>query len=234
MLNVLSIDWDYFIDASGLYRDRHFPDIPNEDYPKSLQDAIWTSRYAEDDTLLKVGINPAVYGLVERLAYIPYMYVCDSHKWAYTFAIQRLRETGNKRFNFLNIDFHSDCRKDSKKLDCGNWYSILMNEYRGKWNWIGWPDSYKVGKPRKLQFSTVLDVNEINSTSWDMLFVCRSDMWSLPHLDNEFTKIFKPLMDSKTGQVQKGIWDSRYDRLHNDIEGLKIALDDWKRGMQKK
>lgn len=74
----------------------------------------------------------------------------------------------------------------------------------------------------------------IDETPWDMLFVCRSDMWSLPHLDNEFTKIFKPLMDDKSGQVQKGVWDSRYDRLHNDIEGLKIALDDWKRGMQKK
>lgn len=233
MLNVLSIDWDYFIDADGAYRNDHFPDIPNEDYAKSLQDAIWVSRYAEDDTLLKVGVNPAVYKLVERLAYVPYMCVCDSHKYAYTFGIQRLRETGNKRFNFLNIDFHSDCRKDSKKLDCGNWYSILMSEYRGQWNWIGWPDSYTKGKPRKLKFTTYFDIDEIDETPWDMLFVCRSDMWSLPHLDNEFTKVFKPLMDEKTGQVQKGIWDSRYDRLHNDIEGLKIALADWRRGVRK-
>ena len=98
--------------------------------------------------MLKVRVNPTVYALVERLAYVPYMCVCDSHKYAYTFSIQRLHETKEKQFNFLNLDFHSDCRKDSKKLDCGNWYSILMSEYRGQWNWIGWPDSYTKGKEK--------------------------------------------------------------------------------------
>ncbi len=233
MLNVLSIDWDYFVDANGQYRFEHFPDIPNEKYPQSLQDAIWISRYAEDDSLFKVGVKPAVYALVKRLNYIPYICVCDSHKYAYTFGIQRLRETGNTQFNFLNIDFHSDCRKDTEALDCGNWYSLLMNEYKGKWNWIGWPDSYKVGKPRKLNFTAAFDLSKIDKVAWDMLFICRSNMWSPPHLDDEFTKIFKPLIANKDGQIQKGIWDSRYDRLRNDIERLKVALNDWKKDTEK-
>ena len=161
--------------------------------------------------MLKVGINPLAYDIayaLEDMEDIPYIVVCDSHKWAYTFTVQRLQETGNKQVNLFNIDFHSDCRNNIKTLDCGNWLSLLMNEYRGKWRWLGWKDSYKVDKPRKL--------------------------WSLPHLDEVFTDVFQPVVDGRNGQVQKGIWDSRYDRLHNDIEGLKIALDDWKRGMQKK
>jgi len=233
MFNVLSIDWDYFIDADGEYRVRHFPDIPNENYPKSIQDAIWTSRYAEDDTLLRVGIKSSIYELVERLDYIPYVCVCDSHKYAYIFGVQRLLETKEKQFNFLNIDFHSDCREDYGKLDCGNWYSFLMKEYRGKWAWVGWPDSYKENKSRKLHFTDVLDIDAIDRTTWDMLFICRSDMWSLPHLDNEFTHIFKPLIEGKDGQIQKGIWNSRYDRLQKDIISLKTVLTEWKSNVRK-
>ena len=237
MLNVLSIDWDYFINANGQWRYDHFPDIPNENYAQSLQDAIWASRYAEDDELLKVGINPLAYDIayaLEDMEDIPYIVVCDSHKWAYTFTVQRLQETGNKQVNLFNIDFHSDCRNNIKTLDCGNWLSLLINEYRGKWQWLGWKDSYKGDKPRKLKFLTGFNMSMITETKWDLVFICRSNMWSLPHLDEVFTDVFQPVVDGRNGQVQKGIWDSRYDRLHNDIEGLKIALDDWKRGMQKK
>ena len=232
MLNVLSIDWDYFIDADGKWRYDHFPDIPNEDYAQSLQYAIWASRYAEDKELIKIGINPLAYDiayLLEDMDDIPYIVVCDSHKYAYTFTVQRLKETGNKQVNLLNIDFHSDCRDNLKKLDCGNWLSVLMSEYRGKWHWLGWKDSYKAHKPRKLKFLSEFHSFMIMETAWDLVFICRSNMWSPPHLDKDFTDVFQPVVDGRDGQVQKGIWDSRYDRLLPDIETLEKSLNDWKK-----
>ena len=121
MLNVLSIDWDYFVDADAIERSKHFPDIPNEKYLPVLQDTIWTSRYAEDDSLLNIGVKPVAYSVadaLEEMEDIPLVVVCDSHKWAYTFTVQRLQETGNKQINLLNLDFHHDCRRAGAHRQC--------------------------------------------------------------------------------------------------------------------
>ena len=107
-----------------------------------------------------------------------------------------------------------------------------MNEYRGKWRWLGWKDSYKGDKPRKLKFLTGFDMSMITDVKWDLVFICRSNMWSLPHLDEKFTDVFQPVVDGRNGQIQKGIWDSRYEKLLPDIENLKKALEDWKRGLR--
>ena len=232
MLNVLSIDWDYFVDADAIERSKRFPDIPNEKYLPVLQDTIWTSRYAEDDSLLNIGVKPVAYSVadaLEEMEDIPLVVVCDSHKWAYTFTVQRLQETGNKQINLLNLDFHHDCRGDIKELDCGNWVSVLMSEYRGKWRWVGWKDSYKTGKPRNLKFLTGFDMSMIMDIQWDLVFICRSNMWSPPHLDDVFTDVFQPVTDRRYCHIQKGIWDSRYERLTENINGLKQALADWKK-----
>ena len=230
MLNVLSIDWDYFIDANALQRLEHFPDVPNENYAQSVKDAIWTSRYADDGELLKIGINPVAYDVAYALESmdVPFTVVCDSHKWAYTFIMEQLKETGNKQVNLLNLDYHHDCRSDIKELDCGNWLSVLMSKCRGKWRWLGWKDSYRPGKPRKLQFMTEFNKDLIKNTPWDMVFICRSDMWSPPHLDELFTDVFQDVTTDKYCKVQKGIWDSRYsEELKKDADELKKAIADW-------
>lgn len=224
MLNVLSIDWDYFVDADADFRLTHFPDIPNENYPSSLQDVIWVSRYANDTALEKVGVDPAVRKVVQCLDKIPYIYVADSHKYAYVFVVQQLIQRGEGQVNLLNVDFHHDCRKDNDALDCGNWLSMLMKEYKGKYAWIGRKDSYLVGKPKKLAFRNRLDLSMLSRTEWDMLFVCRSDMWSPPHLDKEFTDIFRPLIDGKDGEIEHGIWDGRYGKMQNGIAEMRSVI----------
>lgn len=211
MLNVLSVDWDYFIEADAVYRGLCFPDIPSEKYPESIQNFIWTSRYAEHPELADIGINPLACRLAKQVSSVPYICVCDSHKWAYPLIMRTLRERGGNRVNLLNIDFHHDCREDIRELDCGNWLSILMGGYKGNYRWLGRKDSYRLGKPKQLEFLSEYASCRIADTPWDVLFICRSDMWSPPHLDNEFTKAFKPLTADRDGLVQQEIWNSRYD-----------------------
>ena len=226
MFHVLSIDWDYFIHADGEERLAHFPDIPSEKYPKELQNIIWKSRYSSDDDLLKIGYDPFVHEIVEKLFYVPRVIVADSHKWIVPYSLQAKA----KQFHILNIDFHSDFRDDTESLDCGNWLSILMGQYGGKYEWLGWKDSYKRGIPKRLRYFTdrAEAVRLIDSTVWDMLFICRSDMWSPPHLDNDFTRVFQPLVQDSvvTGEIQQGIWESRYDeKFRSDVDKMRNTME---------
>ena len=235
MLRVLSVDWDYFINASAQERAEHFPDVPDEGYSKSLQDVIWTSRYSEDNYLLSIGVDPLVERLAADIKYIPYVVIADSHRWMYQFTVRMLQEKKEEELHIFNIDFHSDCRDDLDKLDCGNWYSHLMSKYHGFFFWLGRKDSYIVKKPRKLRFQTDYNQAGIASVQWDMLFVCRSDMWSPPHLDNEFIRIFKPLIKGKDGSVQHGIWESRYtDKMQKDAEVLRKDLVVFRKSIRQK
>lgn len=222
MLNFLSVDWDYFIGADNQQRLLHFPDTPNENYPKYLQDFIWHSRYADDSEIEKIAVNPLAYKFADMVRYVPKVCVCDSHKYAYTFALMELTERNEKSINLLNIDFHSDWRKDEKDLDCGNWLTWLMKQIKGNYTWLGYKDSY-YPRPKELKFLTDFNRCRIDKTKWDVLFICRSDMWSPPHLDEKFTKIFKPIVDSKDGVVQCGIWESRYNLKAIEIQRKMLA-----------
>ena len=231
VFNVLSIDWDYFINVDGTFRYHHFPDMPNEKYPKQMQNVVWTSRYSEDDEILKVGYNPVVHDIMRLIGEVPFVVVAESHRWIYTYLVQRLRLAGKKEISLLNLDFHSDFREGAAELDCGNWLSILMEQHKGDYRWLGWEDSYRDNIPKRLEFFTDVEraKREIKDTAWDMLFICRSDMWSPPHLDAAFTNVFKPFIDGCNGDIQKGIWDSRYDdEMKKNIQSLKKAMDDFR------
>jgi len=233
VFNILSIDWDYFIEADGSFRACHFPDIPNEKYPKSLQHVIWVNRYACDPELAKVGYKPIATKFVQLIKSVPFVVVAESHKYAYTYVVQKMRECHAKRVNLLNIDFHSDFRSDADELDCGNWLSVLMSEYKGNYEWLGWKDSYLNDIPKWLKFFTNEQkaLSEIANTPWDMVFICRSDMWSPPHLDDAFTNIFKPFVDHFRSDVQQGIWSSRYDdKFQKEMLNMRCAMQEFRKG----
>lgn len=66
-LNVLSIDWDYFIDADIETRMQLFPDTPSEKYSVSLQNFIWSSRYSSEDDLIRVSVDESKLSILENL-----------------------------------------------------------------------------------------------------------------------------------------------------------------------
>ena len=228
MLNVLSIDWDYFVNATGNERALYFPDVPNENYGKSLQNSIWVSRYSQTDKLKEFEYNRNVHKLVDAIMYIKNVMIVDSHAEIYPFIKGLMDE--RTHVNLINIDYHSDYRKDIDKLDCGNWLSVLMEDYTGNYEWLGWEDSLTEGIPKKLhyriRFKSMMKI--INSTVWNAVFVCRSDMWSPPHLDASFTKAFRPLTEGmyKSVYVQDGIWETRYSKeMKKNIEEMKKIVD---------
>jgi hypothetical protein len=225
VLNVLSVDWDYFIDATDKDRLMYFPDVPNENYPKAIQDTIWSSLYANNDKLASFGVDPVVQTFLRELPPVSFVCMAESHKYAYPFIVDQMEARKENRINLLNIDFHSDCREDNETLDCGNWLSMLMNRYKGKYRWLGRKGSSLSLKPARLSFSTDYRSVGIAKTKWDVLFICRSDMWSPPHLDDSFTRCFRPLTKSVDGYVQQDIWQSRMEKMEKAVKQLKDVYE---------
>ena len=67
MLNILSIDWDYFFDATEDQRILLFPDDPNELFPDHAKKSIWASYYAKSEELEKIKVDPLIYKVVKAI-----------------------------------------------------------------------------------------------------------------------------------------------------------------------
>ncbi len=231
MLNVLSIDWDYFIDATFQQRYLLFPDVQREDFPDETIRLIWAGRYAQQEELEKIKIDPLVYKVVKTIKHIPKIIVGESHKFAYLFIKTVLKEEGEERLNLLNVDFHHDCYATGldgeDNLTCGNWLRKLMEEEKGSYVWLGRSDSDKKQKPKSLKFISNYNSANIEKTKWDMVYICRSDMWSPPHLDAEFIKVFMPLTEGKNrlygglNSVEDFVREDRYISLLGMIQKRK-------------
>jgi hypothetical protein len=143
-LKILSIDWDYFIDATENERMTIFPD-PHDDLPVSITTACWTSRYAENPigncrNLMEVGVNQK--RLQQMKNYLNLLskgrnpdikiMVTDSHKYIYQFISKTMMKHPEfpcvgVPIKLLNIDHHSDAYgiRDTEMPDCGNWVNYL-------------------------------------------------------------------------------------------------------------
>lgn len=197
---VLSIDWDYFVDASIDFKTLNFPDGGNENLPSSILDSVWMSRYGQsrelhkikEDSkeliklriLLKNSINPHTKVII-----------ADSHKDIYKY-IGELRET-NFPIELYNIDFHHDMYDfGNEEVDCGNWLRKFINaensSHFDKFMWIRREDSELSGE-ELLDDNSVVGIPSDMPDSFQLVFLCRSGVWSPPHLDSKFLSICRLL-----------------------------------------
>lgn len=226
-LNILSIDWDYFIDADNFTRSMMFPDAPNEKYSKDLQQTIWCSRYCNDE-LLKVGVNKEAVSRLKKLFrgpnFDPMMsMIVDSHRYCYEFVHSFMRHGIITNFNLVNFDYHHDVySNDPDGINCGNWVAKLIDEFpRSKFTWVHHENSDTYIDTPEYEKKIVLQtgIDHLKDYVWDAVFVCRSGMWSPPHLDKEFESIFKYLDERFNCYTEPEIFSTRYD--HDLKESVK-------------
>lgn len=202
-MRVLSVDWDYFINATLEQRLMMFPDGGNEKLPDSISDTIWAARYAEHKELSKIGLDKSGYNKLKKIIkrYCnsdTKVFIADSHSRAYDFI--RKYDTGGE-IDIVNIDFHHDyydCQSEvnnttEEDVNCGNWVRLLIdNDDRISYTWVCREDS---DLSERLEFSPnfcgykmIEDLLE-ESEPYDLLFICRSSVWSPPHLDYYFFQL---------------------------------------------
>ena len=194
-MKILSIDYDYFQKADKDTLRRCYPD--GVDLPPELSQAVWAAHYAvqkQKDLLDRVVLNEEEFSLAKEIilaqrADIPVMMTC-SHKHIYDFA-HRLADT-NERLEVVNVDMHHDFFNDNPQVDCGNWVGFLHKEYKHfKFGWVANPAGLDVYgfEQEETDLAIKTSLKGIQDKQFDALFLCRSDIWSVPHLDYGFEEL---------------------------------------------
>lgn len=234
MKRFLSIDWDFFIGATATQRALLFPDGGNENLHTTLRKYIWDSRYANPE-LSDIKVSSPDYLTLLKICreFDGQCLIADSHRFAYDFIMENT--TPDEEFEVYNIDFHHDLydyRTGDERVNCGNWGTILHEDRPNmKYVWVMREDSDPM---------TIGDV-EVDVERWypqsftsffksdfikefDYLYLCRSAMWSPPHLDPKFVWAAKILMKKCPTKYEQGIDKPRPYEIPTDFsEYLALA-----------
>lgn len=131
---VLSIDWDFFINATEKERIRLFP---CDDMYYDSEDIFdeWAEMYEEnEDELYDIDIKEKEYNYIfhklrELLIDNPdiKVVIADSHRHIYKH-IKNMQKESVYNLNLINIDFHHDCYS-SDEIGCESWVYHLIKEH---------------------------------------------------------------------------------------------------------
>lgn len=192
---VLSIDWDYFVEASHEERCFLFPDGGQESIGHLVSNMIWSHRFASARVFKEKGKIPRSlddlplkndFGVLERI--INYqdsstrVYIAESHATAY-YLIKDLSSSDN--IEIYNIDFHHDMYKikGSEELNCGNWICHVQRDFPNlKTFWVKDEHSEMKGG----EDIPLLTIEDLKYKKFDFIFLCKSSVWSPIHLDTYF------------------------------------------------
>lgn len=239
-INILSIDFDFFIHFSSQQAALYCPDSGIE-FPDELGLLCWMTKYAtaaSGDVDMAALLSPRVSDMEYVKAIIqnqndPFCMVCDSHANIVNFCLRLYQ--GNP-ITIYNIDAHHDgypmqkTEGDSAPYDCGNWASALLDmRVAEKVHWIApenephSPASNGMMDPRILTSLRLRDLDSV--PRFDGIFLCRSGSWSPPHLDTAFLELAHLLVQPEGGwecRLQKGILENRYNKdfLHG-VEDIR-------------
>ena len=234
-LNVLSIDWDYFIDATYDERLMSFPDGGNEAIGSGLSNYVWSMRYGDTRIQRDAGyINRAIEDMYIRLDELDIIkrailnvklstriVFADSHVDIYEFLTEK-QSVACRQFNIFNIDHHSDCYNIGGELNCGSWVNRLDDDsYISKYVWIKNEDSgeEKINTTLKnCKARETSNINTVDNVVWDYIFICRSSVWSPPHLDKHFNELYHFIAVQLGRNFNPDFFTDRYVPMVNEIE----------------
>ena len=196
---ILSIDYDFFQDATATEQVMLYPD--GHDFTKAeMRNFIWGRHYSNPDELMKIQINKKLIAemlliLSKQNKDIPVI-IRNSHVFAYQTAMF-LHEATQIKPDVYNIDMHHDMFNEGGmkgKVDCGNWLLTAKTEgYVNNITWIGRTASKELCPVNALSVKPDMiiydDLNLIKDMKFDAIFMCRSDMWTPPHLDEHFHQL---------------------------------------------
>lgn len=239
-IKVLSIDWDYFVDCPIDFKAANFPDGGNENLPEFVLDQVWMTRYGQCSKLKDVKMDISEMAKLRMmLKKIVNQYttvvIADSHKDIYKY-LEELRQT-NFPMDLYNIDFHHDVYDfQDDNVDCGNWLRLFMNAENGHdrdtFTWIRREDS-ELSRNEIIDDNSCVGIPRDISTPFQLIFLCRSGVWSPPHLDREFLSLCRFLnkLSNKVSVVDQKSIRNRYNRQFKDnveqyVDTVKKIMED--------
>lgn len=249
-LRVLSIDWDYLVNATMKERMTMFPDGGNENLPNGLLDYIWMNRYADYPKLSDIDVDKFALNYLKNFIQRhcnrhTQIMVADSHR--HIFNMVYLMHVKDQPVTVINVDFHHDCYGSPKnpEVDCGNWVTQMFVNGKNKLNmplfesqylWVKREDSDEPKESYSWSKSiSIKELGKLEDFTLDVLFICRSGTWSPPHLDRDFIKFAKWCMSRNEllALSEEGILNSRYNKkFHTSVNQLKEQMTELRKCME--
>lgn len=216
MFNVLSIDFDYFVNVTSNYI-FHYPDAIDL-HNINVNQIIWSDHYGYVPDLYNININKKLIKNIKHIIdnqnhTIPVL-ITESHVDIFDFIMRFWNK--NENMHITNIDFHHDMFNGNQTLDCGNWIQFVKQEvnnhgYEMGLRWIARQESLKIfgiesdKRMKRIYEQKIIstDLSIINNQQFDIIFLCRSDPWTPPHLDKHFIDLIDFITDySPFGNVR--------------------------------
>jgi hypothetical protein len=193
MANILSIDFDYFIDISAEDRERLFPDGSDE-IPHDELKLMWDESYEKYPEIKEIGVIQEYYYLRELLKSLnikqEHILIADTHK-----DIKKIIDLvpEGEQINIVNIDFHHDYYHyftGGDTYNCGNWLRRLVEDRPNtKVKWIRRDDSQISSLEGEFPFEHITNIKSLESDKFDYIFICKSPEWTPPHMDQKFIEL---------------------------------------------
>lgn len=196
MKRFLSVDFDYFPACGSRQRGALFPRCGEEDEQILVLDA-WREAYARHpDELPAVGVIPAYYRFLGLFADCrAEAAAAESHAEIVPFVLDRTKH--GEVFELRNVDFHHDrycLRAPGRRYSCANWAQEMQLDRPGmRYLWTAREDSETalLGGGGVQPAADALE--EVLAQAYDFIFLCRSGIWSPPHLDGHFALLARAL-----------------------------------------
>ena len=201
--SVLSIDFSYFQRAT-IEAFKSYPENPES--LSELSALIWAGQYldVEHGPLTRsVGILGEELMRLKRILQAqpedcPVM-ITDRHVHIYDFIHAQIPAGAD--FNLYHIDLHHDMANGITGMTSENWLRYILKEYRVYLHWVINPASMALHgfdqNERMLESLArvvmpdlvELEQDYIGDRTFDAVFLCRSDLQTVPHLDPFFTQL---------------------------------------------
>lgn len=234
-MKILSIDWDYFINCSISDRASLFPDGGNENLGTAMSTYVWATRYGYSDQIEKIKARTADIDKLKKIIdknKDVYIYIsADSHVHLGEFLLHPDMEEKikDKGLFIVNIDHHHDMFGIGDELNCGNWLNKVTEKFPGTVvKWIRNEDSDTSGF--KGEDST--NIEDADDT-YDVIYICRSFIWSPPHLDKEFG-VLNRFIAKRAGYtlLREEIVNRWDDDFKKDVQTNRKMIENMRKSMQ--
>ena len=209
-MNILSIDFDYFIDADITTRSEIFP--YGEDADAETVRGLWQEVYAAHPEIREIGVISGYHLLCRKLPVLAgNAKACasaDSHRDIYDFICSHCKAGPQVKseMRIVNIDFHHDnyCMYGGR-VTCANWLRKIIEAYdvpAGNICWVRREDSEISSLEGEFPYAMTTDLPAVLSGEYDLVFLCLSPEWTPPHLLGDYER----LVDSMglSGQQKSG------------------------------
>ena len=210
-----------------------FPDGGNENLPNSLRDYIWDTYYRNPELEKMKVTSDYKYLLHICKTFKGEAFVSDSHRWAFNFVMDNTEP--DEEFEVYNIDFHHDLYTyitRGGEVNCGNW-ATMLRKYRPnmKYKWVACETSdatsgEDVVDAEIYTMEEFLNMFQYVADDFQYLFMCRSAVWSPPHLDKKFVRAVKSIKCRVN--LEQGITKPRPYEIPSEFDGVKAYFDSLK------